>query len=75
VVHFPPGASSELHHTDTVDYDVVLAGSIDLILDGGNHRLEAGDCTVITGIDHNWQAGPDGCTLSVTLLGSTPPPP
>src|SRR5438874_1934956 len=73
VVHWPAGATAHLHHTDTVDYDVVLGGSIDLILDDGNHRLETGDCAVITGIDHNWQAGPDGSTLSVTLLGSTPP--
>jgi hypothetical protein len=28
---------------------------------------------VIAGIDHAWRAGPQGASMSVTLLGSTPP--
>ncbi len=73
VVHWPPDATAHLHHTDTLDYDTVLAGSIDLILDDGDHHLDPGDCVVVTGVDHNWRAGPEGCTLSVVLLGAAPP--
>jgi hypothetical protein len=72
VVQWPAGATSQMHHTDTIDYDVVLAGSMDLLLDDGEHHLEQGDCLVITGVDHNWRAGPHGCTLGVMLIGSTP---
>jgi quercetin dioxygenase-like cupin family protein len=62
-----------MHHTDTIDYDIVLAGSVELTLGDGVHPLEAGDCVVIAGIDHAWRAGPQGASMSVTLLGSTPP--
>ncbi len=72
IVHWPPNATAHMHHTDTVDYDVVLSGSITLILDDGDHYLGPGDCAVITGVDHDWKAGPDGCTKSVVLLGSAP---
>jgi len=70
VVDYEPGGVQEWHHTDTVDFDVVLQGSIDLTLDDGVHRLEAGEGAVINGVDHAWQAGPDGCRLSVLFLGT-----
>jgi hypothetical protein len=66
-------AAPTVHHTDTVDLDLVVAGQIDLVLDTGTHRLEQGDCAVINGVDHAWRAGPDGCTLSVVLLGTPAP--
>lgn len=74
VVHWPPGHEELMHHTDTVDYDIVLAGTIDLILDDGTHHLGVGDCVVVAGVDHAWKAGPDGCTLSAMLVGSSPRP-
>ena len=72
VVHWPPGEEAPMHHTDTVDYDIVLAGSIDLTLDDGTHHLVVGDCVVVNGVDHAWKAGPEGCTFSVVVLGSAP---
>ena len=75
MVQWPPGLSAEMHHTDTLDFDACLAGSIELVLDDGPHRLEAGDCAVVTGVDHGWRAGPEGCTLAVLLLGTPPPAP
>ncbi len=74
LVHWPPNVdASGMHHTDTVDYDVVLSGSVELLLDDGAHHLGPGDCAVVTGVDHGWRAGPDGAVMSVTLVGSTPP--
>lgn len=74
VSRWAPGSDSPvMHHTDTIDLDLVVAGSIDLVLDDGPHRLQAGDCAVITGVDHAWRAGAEGCTLSVVLLGTPPP--
>jgi hypothetical protein len=76
VSRWAPGATaagagpSGLHHTDTIDLDLVLAGSIELVLADGPHLLEAGDAAVVRGVDHGWRAGPDGCTLSVVLLGT-----
>jgi hypothetical protein len=72
--HFEPGQRGQMHmhHTDTLDLDTIIFGSIDLVLDDGPHRLEAGDCVVITGVDHEWLAGPEGCSWSVVMIGSPP---
>jgi quercetin dioxygenase-like cupin family protein len=72
VVDYEPGAVQENHHTDTIDCNHVLRGSVDLVLDDGVHHLEAGDGVVVNGVDHAWAAGPDGCRLSVMFLGTPP---
>ncbi len=71
-VHFEPGQRSDMHHTDTIDLDTIIFGSIDLVLHDGPHHLEAGDCVVVTGVDHGWLAGPKGCSWSVVMIGSAP---
>ena len=54
-----------MHHTDTLDLETIISGSVDLILDDGAHHLEAGDMVVMTGVDHAWRPDP-------TAVGSTP---
>jgi len=74
MTRWAPGAdTAEMHHTDTIDLDLVLSGSIDLILYDGTHRLQAGDAAVINGVDHGWRAGPEGALMSYVLLGTEPP--
>jgi hypothetical protein len=73
VIDYAPGAAFSMHHTDTVDLDVVLSGSVDLILDDGEHPLGVGDGAVVTGVDHAWRAGPEGCRLSIITIGASPP--
>jgi quercetin dioxygenase-like cupin family protein len=72
-VQWAPGATARMHYTDSVDFDTVVEGSIDIILDDGPHRLEAGDTVVVNGVDHAWEAGPSGCTVSVLVLGGPSP--
>jgi quercetin dioxygenase-like cupin family protein len=72
-VTFPACAASPVHRTDTIDLGTIVSGSIDIILDDGSHRLEAGDSIAVTGAAHGWNAGPDGCTMSVVMLGTLPP--
>src|SRR5207237_643590 len=50
VVQWPADRDAPMHHTDTVDFDIVLAGSIDLVLDDGTHHLEPGDCVLVNGV-------------------------
>lgn len=69
---YGPGVVLSMHHTDTIDLDLVLAGSIELVLDDGAHPLGPGDSVVVTGVDHGWRTGPDGCRLSVVSFGVTP---
>jgi quercetin dioxygenase-like cupin family protein len=72
-IEYAPGAEFSMHHTDTVDFDVVLSGSVELILDDGAHPLTVGDSAVVTGVDHAWRAGPEGCRLNVMTVGVSPP--
>lgn len=74
VLEFEPGSAFPMHHTDTIDFDTVLSGSLELVLDDGVHVMRPGDCAVIPGVDHASQAGPDGCVLSVVSLGTPPRP-
>ncbi|WP_244892740.1 cupin domain-containing protein [Mycobacterium asiaticum] len=69
MIDYGPGVEFSMHHTDTVDFDLVLAGSVELILDDGAHPLAAGDTAVVTGVDHAWRTGPAGCRLSVVSVG------
>ena len=72
VWRFEPGAEVGMHQTDSLDFDVVLEGAIDLILDDGAHPLSPGDAVVMTGVDHSWLAGAQGCILIATSVGSSP---
>jgi hypothetical protein len=71
----PGGEWGPFHHTDSVDFDLVVEGSIELRLGDGDHLLVAGDCVVVTGVDHAWRAGPEGCSMSVVVIGTPPPAP
>src|SRR6185295_1228479 len=58
-----PNQSAGLHHTNTNTFLYVVSGSIDFSLQDGVHELRAGDGVVITGVDHAYVAGPEGCRL------------
>jgi hypothetical protein len=68
-VQFQPGQLRPMDYTNTVDCHTVVAGSIELLLDDGPHRLEPGDSVIIKAVDHGWRIGPDGCATSAILFG------
>jgi quercetin dioxygenase-like cupin family protein len=72
VVHFKAGGTPFMHRTDTLDFDVVLAGAPVLHLEAEVVALAPGDCVVIPGVVHGWSAGPDGGTVAVVGLGLRP---
>jgi len=71
-VRFPPNEAFGNHSTNSIDILTVVAGGGEMILDDGRHRLSVGDSIVTTGVDHAWQTGPEGCTVSMVFF-STPP--
>ena len=73
IVEFAPNLQLPMHHTDTLDFDIVLAGSVELVVEDGVHRLTRGDCVVVSGVDHAWSTGADGCTMSIVTVGTPPP--
>jgi quercetin dioxygenase-like cupin family protein len=55
-VDMPPGATSPMHQTLSLDYGVVLEGKVELILDSGETRvLERGDICVQRATMHAWK--------------------
>ena len=70
MLSFEPGQRFEIHASETVDLDIVLAGTIDLVLETGIHALQPGDGAVIAGVSHGWHVGPQGCTMSAVVLGA-----
>ena len=75
VADIPPGSNLgdiPLHKQESMDYIVVLAGAIDLVLDGGKRvRLRTGDVLVQAGNNHSWINPLDrpARLLCVTLTG------
>lgn len=52
----PPGATSPMHRTVSLDYGVVILGEVQLVLDSGETRvLKAGDVAVQRGTNHAWK--------------------
>lgn len=45
-----------MHATDSIDYEVVLSGKVDMELPGGKVRtLKPGDLLVMGGVPHAWK--------------------
>ncbi|KAJ5186317.1 aminotransferase class 3 [Penicillium cf. viridicatum] len=58
VVDLGPGQSSPMHRTISLDYGVVLAGEVDLVLedwDGPTKHLNVGDVVIQRGTIHGWR--------------------
>jgi len=55
IVDLEPRSRSPMHRTETVDYGIVLAGEVVLVLDDGSETaLRAGDVVVQRGTSHAW---------------------
>jgi uncharacterized cupin superfamily protein len=55
ITEWAPGHAKFSHRTQTVDYDIVLSGEIDLILDNGEVvHLRTGDVIILRGGTHTW---------------------
>lgn len=73
IVHYGPGVVPRRHRTDSIDYALVLSGSIDMDLDDETVHLEAGDILIQRGTIHNWiNRGTEPCTIAFVLIGAKP---
>jgi quercetin dioxygenase-like cupin family protein len=56
VVDMLPGASSPMHRTNSIDYGIIIGGTIELELDNNAFKtLTAGDIIVQRGTIHKWR--------------------
>ena len=60
-----------MHQTDTIDYEVILTGKIDLVLPGNQRRtLVAGDLNITAGVPHAWENHYDeDCIFAAVTVG------
>jgi len=73
VVSFGPGVAAPNHRTDSIDYATVIAGEIDMELDGETVHLKAGDVLVQRGTIHNWvNKGTAPCIIAFVLVAAKP---
>lgn len=77
--HKPTGADTAkhptMHKTDSVDYLVVISGSMTMVMEEGEVELHAGDCVVQRGTNHAWvnRSGAP-CLLAAVLIDAKPAP-
>lgn len=56
IVDFPPGHAGTMHRTLSVNYNFVIQGRLELLLDSGETRtLNPGDMVVQRAINHAWR--------------------
>jgi len=73
IVRYDPGVAPRNHRTNSIDYAVVLAGEIDMELDGATAKLKAGDVLVQRGTIHNWiNRGTEPCIIAFVLVDAKP---
>ena len=74
IVRYEPGVTPRNHRTDSIDYAVVISGSIEMKLDDGIVvKLKAGDVLVQRGTIHNWvNRGTEPCVVAFVLISAKP---
>jgi quercetin dioxygenase-like cupin family protein len=73
IVEYGPGVAPRNHRTESIDYAVVLAGEIDMEIDGATVQLRQGDVLVQRGTIHNWNnRGTEPCVIAFVLIAAAP---
>jgi naringenin degradation protein FdeH len=64
-----------MHKTDSIDYLVVISGSMHMLMEEGEVELHAGDCIVQRGTNHAWvNRSGKPCLLAAVLIDAKPAP-
>jgi mannose-6-phosphate isomerase-like protein (cupin superfamily) len=70
---WPPRHPS-IHRTRTVDYAIVLAGEIDMLLDDSERHLKTGDVVIQQATNHAWvNRGTEPCRMAFVLIDAIEP--
>ena len=73
MVEYSPRVAPRHHRTNSIDYAVVLSGSIELQLDTETVQLNPGDVLVQRGTIHNWMNnGTEPCVIAFILIAADP---
>lgn len=75
IVDMLPGGASPMHRSSSIDYGIVLSGSVELELDDGAiTTADAGDIIVQRGTLHLWRnpSDTDICRIAFVLIEAAP---
>ncbi len=62
-----------MHHTDTIDYKVIISGEVTMYLDDSKVTLKAGDIVISRGTNHAWvNEGAIPCRSVTVLVDAIP---
>lgn len=66
------GSTPGMHRSDTIDFEVVISGKVDIVLESGERRtLGPGSCLVMAGVMHAWENIYDEpCIYAVVVVGA-----
>ena len=72
IIQMSGNSESRMHQTDSVDYAMIVAGEIWLVLDDGAEvHLTPGDCVVQNGTRHAWHnREPEPCVMVGAVVGA-----
>lgn len=69
-----PARHPFMHRTRSVDFGIVLAGEIDMLLDDSEVHVRAGDVVVQQGTSHAWvNRGTEPCRIAFVLIDAEAP--
>jgi mannose-6-phosphate isomerase-like protein (cupin superfamily) len=72
--HEDGDGSGLMHRTPTLDYGIVIEGSITLVLDDGEVHLSAGDVVVQRGANHGWSnRSGRNCRMAFVMIDAVLP--
>lgn len=73
IVRYEPGVAARRHRTNSIDYAIIISGSLQVELDTQTVDLHAGDVLVQRGTIHNWaNKGSSPCVVAFVLVGARP---
>ena len=75
ITEFGPGFVSPMHRTLSIDYAVILSGTLELVLDGGAAvRLRPGDAVIQRGTNHAWRnpSADQPCRIMIAMIEAQP---
>ena len=63
-----------MHRTRTIDYAIIMAGEIDMLLDDTEIHFKAGDVLIQQGTNHAWvNRGSEPCRIAFILIDAKEP--
>lgn len=69
MVEYQPGVAPRDHRTETIDYAIVLAGEMEMDVEGSVVKLKKGDVVVQQNTMHNWiNRGKEPCVMCYVLV-------